>query len=560
MPPSMALTLTLAFGAHRGAAPAEDFKCAATERYPYMTFEYLDESLLGEVQDTAIELGFLSQGHAPGLTAGISRSFLAASAEGSTELVRLKTLTAKMNSTPVLTTGEVPLEKWLTNAIEMAGERSQELVFQRALEEVKRARRERRACCQRLEPGRDTRGQTCDNSGYRGVVMHTAWLSIQFLEDGRRVSESVALVCVPSFEQGQLSGAEIIGTGWLIAPDLLITAYRVINSRPGDRELAAQEDFACQALHTRVTFDRDGGDQAATAVGVTGVAEQNRELGYVILELEAGPGAPPLRLAADASASGRDSRATVNLIHPWAQPQMFALRGSGTTFVAEPAPGLPNPASADEGALGAPVFDDDWRVVAMHSATTEKTRAAPWGTSASWTESMTYIAAILEDLEPRSQEVWRFILDGQADPSLAWGDSAAGSRTRRLLESSDSLRGSARSIADAYQTGDSSWIWERRSLLSELEGLQQQLEAVGAWLESSALATPRLLDALSRYRPAKDHVVQRLGALGKPALATERLFRRWEFMQACESLIDLIRGIQEQLDSLGPGDHPPGRG
>ena len=528
-----------------------------------MTFEYLDDPLMRQVQDVATELGFLDQGQVAGLTAGISHVFVAANTEGNTPYVRLTTLTTKMNCTPALTSGEVPLARWLENAINMAAGRPQEMVFRKALEEIKRAWQERRTCCHLLEVGGDFGPPPRDNPEYRGALMHTAWLPIQFLEDGQRAGESVALVCVPRFEQGQMSGTEVMGTGWLIGPGLLITAYYVVNARADDQGLAAQDDFAYQALSAQVTFGYDGEGQPGTVVSVTGLVEQNHELDYVILRLEDAPDAPPLRLAGDAPVAGRDSSPPPNLIiHPWGQPKMFALRSSSTTVVTQRTPDLQDPADTDKGAAGAPVFDNDWRVIAIHRATTQEvTRAVPQGVPATWANNGTHIAAILADLKRRSDGVWRSILDGQAVPLRARMCSPGGPSTWRLPESSDALRELIQSIARSYQANDDSWVWDRRLLLSELDGVHQQLEAIGAWLASTELSTPGLSDALTRYHAGKDRLVQRLGALDKrSALATERSLWCWEFEQACESLLDLIRSIQEQLDSLGPGDHPVGQG
>lgn len=101
-----------------------------------MTFAYLDDPELREVQRAAIELGFADDGQLSALAAGISPAFVAAWTQGGNAPARLLTLTTRMNTTRVLVSGEVPLTKWLNNAILMAAGMPQEMVFRKALEQA----------------------------------------------------------------------------------------------------------------------------------------------------------------------------------------------------------------------------------------------------------------------------------------------------------------------------------------------------------------------------------------------------------------------------------------
>src|SRR5690242_7073746 len=55
---------------------------------------------------------------------------------GTNPNAKLLTITERMNRTRVLLGGQVPLAKWLTNAIVLAGDNEEQLVFRKALERV----------------------------------------------------------------------------------------------------------------------------------------------------------------------------------------------------------------------------------------------------------------------------------------------------------------------------------------------------------------------------------------------------------------------------------------
>src|SRR4051794_22721028 len=83
------------------------------------------------------------------------------------------------------------------------------------------------------------------------VIGQDERLPIRFLERGLEVSRSVAKVLVTRVLNGKVqtgSGSRASGTGWMIAPGLLMTTHHVIEARdPRFEAPAGESDFRAQA-------------------------------------------------------------------------------------------------------------------------------------------------------------------------------------------------------------------------------------------------------------------------------------------------------------------------
>lgn len=99
-----------------------------------MTFQHLDDQTARGVSTTLINLGMTSEDDVKALTNDISRAFLGTALGGGTQNARMMTLVGKLNQTRVLTSGEVPFERFLNNAVVAAAGVPEEAVFRRALE------------------------------------------------------------------------------------------------------------------------------------------------------------------------------------------------------------------------------------------------------------------------------------------------------------------------------------------------------------------------------------------------------------------------------------------
>jgi len=208
-------------------------------------------------------------------------------------------------------------------------------------------------------------------------------LPYAFIEGAQRTARSIARLTVPRIFDGQQTAGWMSGTGWLIAPGVLMTNYHVIEARdkrPKPQGLgeapAKLQDFSAQAEQVTVHFDYfEGGEpDEAKTVRCTGarLLAQNRELDFAVIELtEAHKVAdrPPLRLPAAQPTLARGDR--MNIVqHPQGGAMRFAIRNNFFVMPGNRPYLLWYQTDTEPGASGSPVCDDDWRVVALHRAAT----------------------------------------------------------------------------------------------------------------------------------------------------------------------------------------------
>jgi endonuclease G len=230
-------------------------------------FQYLNDETLQAVRTAAVKLGFDSGGNLAALAAGISPAYIGGAMVGPDGNTKLLTLTASMNQTRSLVTDEVPLEKWLNNAIMLAAGNQQELVFREALE--------RMAAESPREPGEGpdvAAAPRTDGGSLEIQIDEEDTLGVGFLLHGAIAARSVAKLRVhrhfdgnPSFRAGGEPDFGL-GTGWLIGPNLAITNYHVINARAKSEPDASPAEFELQGKSTQGDFDDYDGSPATMTV------------------------------------------------------------------------------------------------------------------------------------------------------------------------------------------------------------------------------------------------------------------------------------------------------
>jgi hypothetical protein len=203
------------------------------------------------------------------------------------------------------------------------------------------------------------------------IVHQDDTVEIGFLAGAIATATSVARISVPRYDGGQQrklrSGQPWImnGTGWVVAPDLVLTNHHVVNAREQDEAAASAGDFDCQAKGASVAFGYDTRGSSVEAVDVARVEAADPNLDYAILRLGSSATRPALRLSSTKVVVRPSTYMPVNIIqHPRGLPKRIAFRnnlvsGGDDTL-------LRYFTDTDFGSSGAPVCDDTWHVVALH--------------------------------------------------------------------------------------------------------------------------------------------------------------------------------------------------
>ncbi len=187
-------------------------------------------------------------------------------------------------------------------------------------------------------------------------------LPVAFLEEGGRLARAVARIRTGGIDFRGISGTWV-GTGFLIAPNLLLTNNHVLNSVEVSRRAEVQFGF------------RDGPDGTAepgevfrldpAGLFVTSPAIGGLDYTFVRLIGAADQRWGTIELRRAVFTAEKGERANV-IHHPGGRPKRVSLQDNR---VLDFDPQLLHYTSDTEGgSSGAPVFDNTWRVIALHHA------------------------------------------------------------------------------------------------------------------------------------------------------------------------------------------------
>ncbi|MEU9501644.1 trypsin-like peptidase domain-containing protein [Streptomyces sp. NPDC048196] len=373
---------------------------------------YLSPDEIRAVLDAAVETGLADPSVRPLLMDGIMPRYRGTLPLHPAPGRQVHSDLSQMNRVERLVDGSVPLEIWLRNAVAETTEAEPLTVFQRALDDVARqAGGEPDVLATMPAPGEIK----------EEIVHRDDTVPIGFLRGGELAGGAVARLKVPPYQGGaplQPNGFPHSGTGWLIAPDLLVTNHHVVNARAGTgagRPVADPEDLHLQARHTRARFDYDTDDIETEEAAVAELVAADAALDYALLRLAEAPARPVLRLAERPLTVGRGDYVAVNIIqHPGGLPKRVALRNN---LVYE----------ADEndvryftdtrgGSSGSPVLTDDWKVVALHRGTRRVENVLFQGRTTAFVNVGTQMRSVLRHLETTSPGIHAEIQAAQAAP------------------------------------------------------------------------------------------------------------------------------------------------
>ncbi|MEJ0077026.1 MAG: DNA/RNA non-specific endonuclease [Alphaproteobacteria bacterium] len=180
-----------------------------------------------------------------------------------------------------------------------------------------------------------------------------------FLPDGAQARRAVAYVEVTA------GGKSSVGSGFMISPHLFLTNQHVIGD--GNAARGAQ-----------ITFDREAGDFGRPMPTTSFLLDPDRfalfsreeELDYAIVAVgERNSGAAAIADFGYCALSDKPDKhvigMSVNIIqHPNGLPKMIAIRNNMLQFRTDHT--LLYQTDTEPGSSGAPVFNDDWEVIALH--------------------------------------------------------------------------------------------------------------------------------------------------------------------------------------------------
>jgi hypothetical protein len=450
-----------------------------------------------------------------------------------------------------------PLESWLIAAINSAGELPDREVFEHVLAGLRDPGQPQLRVYRRpFEPGGGTWRVPASHPGHpESALPADGAVPVHFLAEGQQAAKSVALVSVTRFDEREVNDSwmQARGTGWLIGPRMIITAWSVVNARPDGEPRASEDDFTKQARNAQVTFDYDQEGLPGRVINVTGVLALSTEYNYAVLELQTDPGVPPLRLAGDGPADDPDVHRSLNIVrHSLSGPKALAIRNNVTVKLSERPDelGYLTATATSPGACGAPIFDDEWRVVAMHQADQQAGQAAPRAAHA-WMGVGTTVRAIRGDLQSRAPAVWDRIYERQVPPATSARAPAGVPDDGLLREGVNELRNKINGIAKSYEAGETFWVWDKEQLHEEIYRIQQRLDDLRDSLPDAEEDDSRLSQVLDQHGSAAGRFCEILEQLQVETSAAQRSLWSGEFKRRGTRWLDNLARLQEELPGAG---------
>jgi hypothetical protein len=194
------------------------------------------------------------------------------------------------------------------------------------------------------------------------------WVANEFIIHAQAAARQVARLSIARFENENPIGGLGFGTGWLVAPGLLLTNYHVIAARDKKKNesAATAADLKKQGEHTVAWFDyHEEGRHKGPVVKATKVVADDALLDFALLRLEDELTDRSCMNLADSEPPPRGAR--LNIVQcPGGGPLRFAIRNNFCVGGGERPYQLRYLTDTDSGSSGAPVLNDSWRVVALH--------------------------------------------------------------------------------------------------------------------------------------------------------------------------------------------------
>lgn len=390
-----------------------------------MEFRHLDDDTLRRVVDAMTDLGWGAAERLETLTAPLEPGFARPAMGRGPGPAKLTRLATRLNQTRVRPSGEVPMSLLLEQAIRMSSGRPESMVFRQALAAMSvDAVAPDHGGAAGMTAGPDAASVPTAGGGLEVAVAEDDTLEVDFLTRGVEAARSICKLLVHRHFDGTpstLAGNEPdlgSGTGWMIAPGLLITNHHVVNARTVGEPAASEADFALQGRNVHARFDYLAPESPLLLCKSVECAASDAALDFALLRLpDDAPDRPPLRLRTQPVMRPRDRalRDRVNVLqHPDGRPMRLGFRNNFVvTGTAERLSYLTDTAG---GSSGSPICDDKWFVAALHRgwATIEGDPLQVWGVPISQENYGTPIGAVLARLAASHPALHAEIVAGQA--------------------------------------------------------------------------------------------------------------------------------------------------
>ncbi|MEU3777757.1 trypsin-like peptidase domain-containing protein [Streptomyces sp. NPDC032472] len=380
-----------------------------------MSDPYLPREDIIQVKDAALEAGLADPAARRLLLDGILPKYAGVLPLVDAPAMQVNSDLNEMNRVERLVDGSVPLEIWLRNAVAQTAEAGPLAVFQRALDRVARDAAGEPDVPVAPPPVGETKEE---------IVFLDDTVPFEFLQRGFLSGASVARLKVTPYQGGaplQPNGYPHAGTGWLIAPGLLITNHHVVYARTrtaGDRGTVDPADLQLQAQNSRSRFDYGADETETEEVTPAGLLAWDEELDYAVMRIADQSPRPALRVATEPLQAALAQPVPVNIIqHPGGQPKRVALRNNLVLDADDK--DLRYFSDTRGGSSGSPVFTDDWTVVALHRGTRRVEKEAEGGIvfqgrTEGFVNLGTQMSSVMRHLAEHSPEVHAEIAAAQA--------------------------------------------------------------------------------------------------------------------------------------------------
>ncbi|HEX7723054.1 MAG TPA: serine protease, partial [Pyrinomonadaceae bacterium] len=235
------------------------------------------------------------------------------------------------------------------------------------------------------------------------IIHRDDMVDFLFLAAGTLAGKAVAKLLVPRYENGvaqteNQKPRRTLGTGWLITDRLVMTNHHVIQFRKQGDLAATDADLRLQAEHALVRFDYDDADDEGLDMEVEKLEAWDKDLDFAILRLKNPLPRQPLRIQNQPVVFSTGMYLPVNIIqHPSGHPKRVAMRNNLLTDA--DAFSIRYFTDTLAGSSGSPVFDDGWRVIALHRGSAPVNNVSYQGRDTAVVNVGTQITAILGYLD-----------------------------------------------------------------------------------------------------------------------------------------------------------------